>query len=104
MERKEKQPNEIYDYYISGEDYFGEIEDEDEIDTIVLSKDITTTPDLEFGPGTLPETVLVGDNPQDFKIWVGGGADGSTYKITALITTLVGRVEEFEFKLKVKDK
>jgi hypothetical protein len=104
MERKEKQPSEIYDYYVSGEDYFDEIEDADEIDTIVVTKDKVTIPDLEIGPGTFPETVLVGDDPQDFKVWLGGGLDGTTYKITCVITTVVGRVEEFEFKLKVKEK
>jgi len=104
MERREKQPSEIYDYYVTGEDYFDEIEDTDEIDSIVVTKDITTTPDLEIGPAAFPEYVLVGDNPQDFKVWLGAGLDGSTYKITCVITTLVGRVEEFEFKLKVKEK
>jgi hypothetical protein len=103
MERKQKQPSEVYDYYVSGEDYFEEIEDADEIDTVVVTKDITTSPDLEIGPGSFPDTVLVGDSPQDFKVWLGGGADGSTYKLTCLITTIVGRVEEFEFKLKVKE-
>jgi hypothetical protein len=104
MERKEKQPSEIYDYYIDGSDYFDEIEDTDEIDDIVITKDVTTSPDLEIGPSTFPEYVLVGDNPIDFKVWVGGGLDGTTYVITCLITTLVGRKEEYEFKLKVKEK
>ena len=104
MERKQKQPSEVYDYYIEGEDYFEEIEDTDEIATVVVTKDIVTDPDLEIGPGGFPDSVLIGDNPQDFKVWLGAGLDGSTYVITSLITTQAGRVEEFEFKLKVKEK
>lgn len=99
MDRKEKQPSEFYDYYITGADYFEEIEDDDEIQTIVTSKDITTVPDLTVG-----DAILVGDNPQDFKIWLGAGLDGTTYTIKCLVTTLIGRIEEFEFRLKVKEK
>jgi hypothetical protein len=104
METKEKQPSEIYDYLIDGTEYFDEIEDDDEIDTVVVTKDKTTVPDLEIGPGTLPDYILVGDNPQSFKVWLGGGLNLTKYKITCIITTLVGRTEEFEFYLKVKEK
>lgn len=100
MERKEKQPSESYDYLIVGADYFDELEDEDEIATVVITKDTTTDPDLVLADAIL---VLVGGLKQDFKVWLSGGLDKTTYKITCLITTVIGRIEEFEFKLKVKE-
>lgn len=36
-------------------------------------------------------------------LWVGGGVNGVTYKITITVTTAKGRVKEDEFKIKVKD-
>lgn len=100
MERKEKQPSERYDYLIVGKEYFDELEDEDEISTVVFSKDTTTEPDLELDE---PVYVVVGGLKRDFKVWISGGLDKTTYKITCLITTVIGRIEEFEFKLKVKE-
>lgn len=37
------------------------------------------------------------------KVWVAGGVDGATYKVTAKITTAMGRVKQLEFKIRVKD-
>ena len=37
------------------------------------------------------------------KIWLLGGTDGNTYKVTATITTAQGRVKEIDFKIRVKD-
>lgn len=36
-------------------------------------------------------------------LWVSGGIDGVTYKITITVTTAQGRIKEDEFKIKVKD-
>lgn len=37
------------------------------------------------------------------KIWVAGGLNGVTYKVTSTITTSEGRIKELEFKIRVRD-
>ncbi len=37
------------------------------------------------------------------KVWLTGGTSGTTYKITARVTTTVGRVKEAEIAVKVKE-
>lgn len=37
------------------------------------------------------------------KVWISGGLDGSTYKITVTASTTGGRIKETEFKLRVRD-
>lgn len=40
---------------------------------------------------------------QIIKVWLSGGIDGKTYKITVAASTSQGRVKETEFRLRVKD-
>lgn len=40
---------------------------------------------------------------QTVKIWVSGGLDGSTYKVTATVSTSQGRIKELDFKIRVRD-
>ena len=37
------------------------------------------------------------------KVWTSGGTDGTTYKITATITTAGARVKQAEIKIRVKE-
>jgi hypothetical protein len=37
------------------------------------------------------------------KVWMSGGADGVTYKVTVTVTTVGGRVKQAEFNVKVKE-
>ena len=37
------------------------------------------------------------------KVWTSGGVDGTTYKITATVTTEGNRVKQAEIKVKVKE-
>lgn len=46
-------------------------------------------------------SALVAD--QTVKIWVSGGLDGSTYKVTATVSTSQGRIKELDFKIRVRD-
>jgi hypothetical protein len=46
-------------------------------------------------------SVAVSD--QAAKVWVSGGIDGTTYKVTATITTSEGRIKENEFKIRVRN-
>lgn len=40
---------------------------------------------------------------QVVKVWLTGGVNGSTYKITVTAATLGGRIKEDEFRLRIKD-
>lgn len=96
-----KQPREVTDYDIDSVEYFEGIDDE--WDTVVIEVDNVTVPPLEIGPGALAEYELIGDPKHVVKIWIGGGLDGQKYKVTVLMTSLAGRVEEEEFFVKVKE-
>ena len=37
------------------------------------------------------------------KVWVAGGTDGATYKITSIVTTDGARIKTAEIKVKVKE-
>lgn len=37
------------------------------------------------------------------KVWLSGGTSGTTYKVTARVTTTAGRVKEAEIAVKVKE-
>lgn len=101
-----KQPSEVVDYDIDMTDYFADLDD-DQISTaggaVTVAVDNVTVPPLEIGPGLMAEFETVGDPRHALKVWVGGGLDGSKYKVTVVITTDIGRVEEVEFNVKVKE-
>lgn len=97
----EKQPLEILDYDIHLEDWFGE-SSEDDIESVsfVVSGDDES---LEVGPEGYLTYVLLGEQPQSFKMWVGGGTDRKRYRVTATVNTEHGRVKEVEMLFKVKE-
>lgn len=37
------------------------------------------------------------------KVWLSGGTDGNSYKVTVTLTTTAGRVKQVEFVIKVKE-
>lgn len=53
------------------------------------------------GSGLIVDTPIV--LTDTVKVWVRGGTDGSTYKVTVVIETTGGRIKEVEFKVRVKD-
>lgn len=85
-----KQPLEVIDYDIDYSDWLS--------DTDFLVSDVTTVD----GSGLIIDSSIV-LAPDVLKIWLSGGTDGLTYKITALITTDDGRVKEDEFRIRIKD-
>lgn len=99
----EKQPREIVDYDIDMREWFQAAGPEDFIRRI---ESLTIEPDGELvhgGPG-VPFTVLIGgDQPQQAKVWLSGGVDGREYKVTALISTNIGRQEEIDFLVRIED-
>lgn len=103
MQEKVKQPREIVDYEIDMRRYFRSIPDDFIVD-VQLEVDVQGDPDdLEIGPGDQPNWVPVGDPIHRAKVWTGGGRDGITYKVTALVTTNRGRVEEVDFLIIVEE-
>lgn len=96
-----KQPNEIIDITIDMEtEYFAELDG----DYIQDASDVTVTiSPTTASPLTDGTTVLVGSPALSFKQWFSGGLDGQEYLVTFLVDTNVGRREEFEIKIKVKD-
>ena len=84
-----KQPVDVVDYDI---DYSEWLTTGDNVQSTV----VTVTPE-----GLTVDSVFVND-PR-VKIWVSGGTNGTTYKITATTTTADGRVKQDEFRVKVKD-
>lgn len=85
-----KQPVDVVDYDI---DYSEWLTSGDNLETAML--------------GVEPATNLVIDsvfvNDPRIKIWVSGGTNGVTYKLTVTATTADGRVKQDEFRIKVKD-
>lgn len=99
----EKQPTEIVDYDIDMRDWFQAAGPEDFIRR-VESLTIEPAGELVHGGSGVPFTVLIGDDqPQQAKVWLSGGVDGREYKVTALISTNIGRQEEIDFLVRVED-
>ena len=85
-----KQPVDVVDYDI---DYSEWLSEGDTIESATVT--------------VAPATNLVIDslfvNDPRIKIWVSGGTNGVTYKVTVTATTADGRVKQDEFRVKVKD-
>ena len=84
-----KQPTERFDYDITYKDW---LTSGDNLESVVVTPDDVTI-SVDF--------VIVND--PICKIWVSGGENGKTYKLTVTATTADGRVKQDEFKVKVKD-
>ena len=103
MQVRVKQPREVVDYTADMRRWFSEIGELDEVTDVSVEIDVQGDPDdLVSGPGTLPVWAPVGSPANEVKAWFGGGRDGQEYKVTLLITTDAGRVEEFSFILQVQ--
>ena len=85
-----KQPVDVVDYDI---DYSEWLSDGDTLE----SATVTVAPATNL----VIDSVFVND-PR-IKIWVSGGTNGVTYKVTVTATTADGRVKQDEFRVKVKD-
>jgi hypothetical protein len=84
-----KQPVDVLDYDI---DYSDWLTTGDNVESVtVVAEPTGLTVDNKFV------------NDPRVKIYLSGGSDGATYKITVTTTTADGRVKQDEFKLKVKE-
>lgn len=90
LDTKFKQPAERLDYDIYYEDW------------LTAGDGITTAKTtVQVFPLGLTLSSYVVDTI--IKIWVAGGVNGVTYKVTVTVETDDGRVKQDEFKIKVKD-
>lgn len=87
---QQKSPVDVLDYDISFKDW---ITDDDTITTVVS----------EVDPAGALAVDSVTVNSPDVKVWVSGGADGSTYEVKITASTTAGRVKKVCFKIRVKD-
>jgi hypothetical protein len=92
MERKTKQPREVLDFDFNGDRALGSI---DTISNVTVSCE---GPDQSLVVENVSWDDTVG------KVWLSGGTDGATYKVTGLVFTAAGREIEDEFLLTVKAK
>jgi len=90
LETFTKQPREKLDYDVLYEDW---LPDTDQID----AGKSTVTADK---PGLNVTFTVTG---KVVKVWISGGANKTTYKVTLTIETDDGRVKQDEFIVKVKD-
>lgn len=90
-----KQPVERYDYDF---DYSHWLTEGDNLESTVV--EVYPNDSAEIG-GLQIETVTVID--PIIKLWISGGINGVTYKVTMTSNTADGRIKQDEFKLKVKD-
>ena len=98
----EKQPREVVDYDIDMREWFAVNRDGDFINRV---EEVIIDPpgELALGSTGTPETLLLGDPPMKAKVWVSGGEDGGEYKVTVVIRTNIGRIEEIDFTVRVED-
>ena len=89
LPKKTKQPNDILDYDVR---YSRWLASDDELQ----SKTITADEGI-----TIDSSVIV--DGEFVKVWLSGGTDGETYKVTVLAVTVNGRSKEKEFRIKVKE-
>jgi hypothetical protein len=92
MDKFTKQPHDIDTVDVSFVDYLTERGDTGQSVAVVI-----TGPDSAL---TSPAASLVNGVA---KVWLSGGTDGNTYKLTATLTTNAGRIKEHDFNVKIKE-
>ena len=90
LETYEKQPDEVQDYDIGVLDWL--TANADSLASFVVTTDVGIT-----------QPTIASYGSDAIKIWVAGGVDGETYKVTCTISTVGGRVKQVELKIKVKE-
>lgn len=90
----QKQPADTLDYDI---DFSKWLPDDDEILTAVAN---ATTIEGETTPLVIDSVRIA--SPV-VKVWLSGGSDGASYKVTAKVATAGGRIKEAEFKIRIRD-
>jgi len=88
----EKQPADTQDFDVDYRDWLAGMTDTAPgPDGVVVEADVGIT----IIASTLVDGIV--------KVWLSGGEDGATYKITTTVTTTDGRTKQAEFRVKVKE-
>lgn len=90
-----KQPVERYDYDFDYGDWLTEGDNLETTTVEVHPNDSTEVGGLQIDTVTVIDPIV--------KLWISGGINGVTYKITMTSNTADGRIKQDEFKLKIKD-
>lgn len=85
-----KQPAEVLDYDIDYTDWL-------ETGDTIASKTVTAETGL-----TVDSSAIWGASKK-VKVWISGGTNGTTYKVTVTIVTVAGCTKEDEFRMKIKE-
>jgi hypothetical protein len=103
-----KQPSEILAYDADFTDWFSDIVGGDDIS--LADCEIISASSGAIGDLSIDDIILVLSNQDDpfsdvyrVKIWISGGLDGATYKLTLLMDTTGGRRKEVDFKIRIKE-
>lgn len=81
----------------------------DQLDYDLIFEDWLTDNDVITGAiavSSVPAELIVqsvGYTNQIVKVWLAGGVNGETYKVTATITTALGRIKELDCKVRVRE-
>ena len=89
LARFTKQPADMQDYDIDFTEWLTGFADTGASHTVVVDTGITK----------VSNTLIAGV----VKVWLSGGSDGTSYKVTATLTTTGGRVKQAEITVKVKE-
>ena len=93
MDKFTKQPSDVDTVDVSFVDYLN-----DRADTGLTATVIAITGDdnsLTSPAQSLMDGVM--------KVWLSGGTDGKTYKVTVRLTTTAGRIKEHDFNVRIKE-
>lgn len=90
LEKFEKQPSEIKHFDIHFEDFLAGITDTALSVVVTADSGVTQPTAASITAGVV-------------KLWIAGGTDGTTYKVTIQLTTTGGWLEEQEIQVKVKE-
>jgi hypothetical protein len=85
-----KQPADKLDYDVTFENW---LPDGDTVTTVEISVQ---------GDGFLLVDQYANDG-KTVKVWLSGGTNGSTYKVTVKVSTINARIKETEFKIRIKE-
>jgi len=95
LEKYTKQPSEVKDYDVGYSDWLPPGDTVFDVTTTVLC--LTNATDVAL----LNTSIVV--SPDGIKFWMAGGTDGAKYKLTALVSTQGGRIDEIELVFTIKD-
>lgn len=92
LEKFEKQPADVQDYDCDFTEYIESMNE-----TVGAAHTAVAT--AETGITVESYAIVAGV----VKVWLSGGTDGETYKVTVTLTTAGTRVKQAEFNVKVKE-